>query len=466
MRPFGLRYQFTWWFLLVAVVPAVAGSAYTYNVTRSSLYREAEGLMRGEAAGVADRLEDALATAQADVVVAARQVALRAEGSKPKGDLAAAASVLAAWSGEGALRPEAWSVFDPQGGLRALVVGGLSADGAAPASDAERALAEAARQAAAGDAVFGGLSPSSRSGRSALTYAASIVTAAGAPLGSLHEDIPIDAIRPLMDAGVLDHAARWVIDAAGRVVAGIGPAGGASEGPVPAALLRAMAASRDGATRVLVGDESMVVVSRPVRVSRSDAPWIVGVVVPESTIYARAGFGRYLALIAAMTVAVVFLAYLVSVRITRPIRQLEEGTRRIAQGELDLQLKIEARNELEQLAQSFHHMACELKRAQERLVKTERLAAIGEVSLAIHHEINNPLTSVMGFAEMLQQRTDLPPGVREQLIPIYEGAVRMRDIIKRLERVQDRTTDRLGGAKMTDLSEPSVPDADVRARLA
>jgi signal transduction histidine kinase len=227
-----------------------------------------------------------------------------------------------------------------------------------------------------------------------------------------------------------------------------------------------MAAPRDGATRVLVGDEPMAVVSRPVRVSRSDAPWIVGVVVPESTIYARAGFGRYLALIAAMTVAVVFLAYLVSVRITRPIRQLEEGTRRIAQGELDLQLKIEARNELEQLARSFHQMAYELKHAQERLVKTERLAAIGEVSLAIHHEINNPLTSVMGFAEMLQQRTDLPPGVREQLIPIYEGAVRMRDIIKRIERVQDRTTDRLGGAKMTDLSEPSVPDADVRARLA
>jgi hypothetical protein len=42
----------------------------------------------------------------------------------------------------------------------------------------------------------------------------------------------------------------------------------------------------------------------------------------------------------------------------------------------------------------------------------------------------------------------------------------MRDIIKRLERVQDRTTDRLGGAKMTDLSEPAIPDADVRARPA
>ena len=91
MRPFGLRYQFTWWFLLVAVVPAVAGSTYTYHVTRSSLYREAEGLMRGEAAGVADRLDDALAAVQADVVAAARQVALRAEGAKPKGDLAAAA---------------------------------------------------------------------------------------------------------------------------------------------------------------------------------------------------------------------------------------------------------------------------------------------------------------------------------------------------------------------------------------
>jgi signal transduction histidine kinase len=421
--------------------------------------------MRGEAAGVADRLDDALAAVQADVVVMARLVALRAEGAKPPGDLAAAASVLAARNGEGVLRPAAWSVFDPQGGLRALVVGGAPAD-TASASDAERSLAEAARGAPAGDAVFGGLSPSSRSGRPALTYAAPIVTAAGAPLGSLHVEISADALRPLMGAGVLDHAARWVTDAAGRVVAGIGPAGGASEDPVPAALLRAMAAPWDGATRVLVGDEPMAVVSRPIRVSRSDAPWIVGVVVPESTIYARAEFGRYLALIAAMTVVVVFLAYLVSVRITRPIRQLEEGTRRIVQGELDLQLKIEARNELEQLARSFHQMAYELKHAQERLVKTERLAAIGEVSLVIHHEMHNPLTSLMGVVEMLQQRTDVPPDVREQLMLIYQGAVRMRDIIKRLECVQDRTTDRLGGAKMTDLSEPSVPDADVRARFA
>ena len=422
--------------------------------------------MRGEAAGVANRLDDALAAAQADVVAAAGQVALRAKGAKPPGDLAAAASVLAAWDGEGVLRPEAWSVFDPQGGLRALVVGGAPAGTAAPASDAERSLAEAARGTPAGGAVFGGLSPLSRSGRPALTYAAPIVTAAGAPIGSLHVEISTDALRPLMDAGVLDSAARWVTDAEGRVVAGIGPAGVASEEPVPAELLRAMAETRDGAMRVLVGDEPMAVVSRPIRVSRSDAPWIVGVVVPESTMYARAGFGRYLALIGAMTVVVVFLAYLVSVRITRPIRQLEEGTRRIAQGELDLELKIEARNELEQLARSFHQMAYALKHAQERLVKTERLAAIGEVSLAIHHEMNNPLTSVMGFVEILQQRTDLPPGVREQLMLIYQGAVRMRDMIKRLERVQDRTTDRLGGAKMTDLSEPSVPDADVRARLA
>src|SRR3990170_3980905 len=160
MRPFGLRYQFTWWFLLVAVVPAVAGSTYTYHVTRSSLYREAEGLMRGEAAGVADRLDDALAAVQADVVVTARQVA-----------------------------------------LRALVVGGAPAGMAAPASDAERVLAEAARGAPAGNAVFGGLSPTSRSGRPSLTYAAPLVTAAGAPLGSLHVEISADALRPLMGAG-------------------------------------------------------------------------------------------------------------------------------------------------------------------------------------------------------------------------------------------------------------------------
>ena len=461
MRCFSLRSQLTWLCLLIAVIPAVGGSVYTYTVTRAGLYREAVAIMRGEAAVAADRIEDTLRMTQEDVTLAAAQVALRLADAKGEEDLGSVGPVLAAWGQHAPTRLDAWVVFDAQGVGRVVVGEGQPAEGAV--SDVDRALAERVIHAAAGDLLFGGLIESPRTARPVLTYATPIMGRSGVPVGSLHGDIPVESFRRALGTSSFKAAGLWVLDAEGRVVMTTVPDAGVTSADVPSALRRASVGGNSTA-RIVGADRTVGVTSRPIHLNQVGASWTVGVVVPEATIYGGTGFSRYLALITVMAAVVVFIAYLVSVRITRPIRQLEEGTRRIAQGELDFHLEIEARNELEQLAQSFHHMAYELKRAQERLIKTERLAAIGEVSLAIHHEINNPLTSVMGYAELLQQRSDLPPDVHEQVKPIYEGAVRMRDIIRKLERVQDRTTDRLGGAKMTDLSS-SAPEPDSRAQL-
>lgn len=452
MRRFGLRYQLTWWFLLIGVVPAVGGSVYTYTVTRQSLFREAVSVMSSEAAAMADRLDEALRIAQAQLVLASKQIALTPVADSG-GERGRAGSLLAVWGRYAPIPLDAWSVIDEHGALQSLVVAGRRSEGVI--SEAERVLVTAARDAPQ-DVVFSGVVLSSRTGRPALAYAASILGSDGATRGSLYGEIPVESLRRAMGTSTVPGATYWVVDAEQRVVLTTDP-GGTTGSPAPTFVVDPPdgVSNRDAL--------AVAVAARPLRVSRAGPAWTVAVAVPEAAIYAKAGIGRYVALILVVAVAVVFLAYLVSTRITRPIRQLEEGTRRIAQGDLDLELKIKARNELEQLAQSFHQMASELKRAQERLIKTERLAAIGEVSLAIHHEINNPLTSVMGFAEMLQQRSDLPPEVREHLVPIYEGALRMRDIIKKLERVQDRTTDRFHGTKMTDLAAPG-PDRDEEDR--
>jgi PAS domain S-box-containing protein len=60
-----------------------------------------------------------------------------------------------------------------------------------------------------------------------------------------------------------------------------------------------------------------------------------------------------------------------------------------------------------------------------------RLASVGEMASGIAHEINNPLTSVIGFAQLLTQK-DLPQDIREDLKIINEGAQRVASIIKRL----------------------------------
>jgi len=65
----------------------------------------------------------------------------------------------------------------------------------------------------------------------------------------------------------------------------------------------------------------------------------------------------------------------------------------------------------------------------ERLYLTDRLVSVGEMASGIAHELNNPLTGVIGFAELLMDR-DLPDDVREDVEAIHSEAQRSAAIVK------------------------------------
>ena len=60
-----------------------------------------------------------------------------------------------------------------------------------------------------------------------------------------------------------------------------------------------------------------------------------------------------------------------------------------------------------------------------------RLASVGEMASGIAHEINNPLTGVIGFSELLLEK-DLPGDIKKDVEIIHDGARRVADIVKRL----------------------------------
>lgn len=68
---------------------------------------------------------------------------------------------------------------------------------------------------------------------------------------------------------------------------------------------------------------------------------------------------------------------------------------------------------------------------QQELNLTSRLASIGEVAAGITHEINNPLTSVIAFAQMLRQM-DVPKDIDEAVEVINDGANRIAGIVEKL----------------------------------
>lgn len=97
----------------------------------------------------------------------------------------------------------------------------------------------------------------------------------------------------------------------------------------------------------------------------------------------------------------------------------------------------------------------EQKQLREMLVKAERVGAIGQVGVAVRHEINNPLTTVIGNIELLMERYgDKDKELVARLETVLNNALRIAEIVKKLQEIkQEKTVDYLKGVKMTDLKE-------------
>ncbi len=97
-----------------------------------------------------------------------------------------------------------------------------------------------------------------------------------------------------------------------------------------------------------------------------------------------------------------------------------------------------------------------LERAQEELRGRERMAIVAELAGAAAHELNQPLTSVIGYAELLRRKVEQEPQLSSAAAVIIRESERMAEIVRKVGKITKyETKTYVGGAKILDLEKAS-----------
>jgi signal transduction histidine kinase len=163
-----------------------------------------------------------------------------------------------------------------------------------------------------------------------------------------------------------------------------------------------------------------------------------------------------------------FIWFLVR-KVTQPLRALSLSAEAVGQGDFSRRVEVTSRDECGELATVFNQMTENVKRSREQLeqtvdrlkttqaqlIQSEKLSGIGEFVAGIAHELNNPLTSVMGFSELLA-KADADPQHKRFLEMINKSAQRCHKIVQSLLSFARRRAPERKFSSINELVESTV----------
>jgi PAS domain S-box-containing protein len=99
----------------------------------------------------------------------------------------------------------------------------------------------------------------------------------------------------------------------------------------------------------------------------------------------------------------------------------------------------------------------ERKKFEYQIIQSEKMAAIGQLSAGMAHEINNPLFVISGRIEMMLDNKDLPEAVRQTLGVIYSQVDRIRKLVDQLLKFSRKTPPKFEAVNVNDTIEGVLP---------
>ena len=123
-------------------------------------------------------------------------------------------------------------------------------------------------------------------------------------------------------------------------------------------------------------------------------------------------------------------------RIVNPLTRLIQASQEVSEGRLSVDVGPIASCEIGVLQNNFLSMVEVIRRkrmeAEDRLLYSETQASVGRLAAGVAHEINNPLTGVLTYTQLLLRRKDLSDEVRSDLETVAQATERIRKIVRGL----------------------------------
>jgi len=173
-----------------------------------------------------------------------------------------------------------------------------------------------------------------------------------------------------------------------------------------------------------------------------------------------------------LLLVIVCLSWMTQSMVVNPVHDLLLHAQKVSNMELDSQLPLKSNDEIGELSEAFNFMTLKLKETRDeyrdltetleakvierteqianvsdQLVRSEKLASLGQLVAGIAHEINNPLAGILMFANLFADDKRLDKAQREDALTIVHETNRCADIVKRL----------------LDFSCTSIPDKRLRS---